>query len=74
MASSLMSAVCDGLLHIIRCYNWWKHRKGVKDNAAVGVTINKPQETTKRSHAQSAPQVERTEHKHGGDRGAGSPV
>ena len=74
MAMGLIATVCDRLLHIIRRYHRWGHRKGADDNAAAGVTINKPQETTKRSLVQSAPQVERTEHKRGGDQGAGSPV
>ena len=74
MANNLIAAMCDGLLHIIRCYNWWRQRRGVEDNAAAGVTITKPQETTKRSNTPSAHQLLSAAHGRGGDKWAESPV
>ena len=74
VATGLVATVFDRLLRISRCYHRWGHRKGADDNAAAVVAINKPQETTRRSLVQSAPQAERTERKCGGDQGAGSPV
>ena len=74
MASSLMSAVCSGLLHIIRCCNWWRQRRGVEDNAAAGVTITKPQETMKRSNLTSAHQLLIAAHGRGGGNWAESLV
>ena len=74
MAISLIAAVCDRLLHIIRCYNWWRHRRGAEDNAVVGVTITNPQETTKRSNTPSAHQLLIAAHGRGSDKWAESPV
>ena len=74
VATGLMATVFDRLLHIIRCYHRWGHRKGADDNTAAVAATDKPPETTRRSLGQSAPSAERTERKCGDDQRAGSPV